>query len=47
MTRFDDIKELPVPEEWIAAYMDGNLDAVTTKRFHSGTAPFILAGKKR
>lgn len=30
MTRFDDIKELPVPEEWIAAYMDGNLDAATS-----------------
>lgn len=30
MTRLDDIKELPVPEEWIAAYMDGNLDAATS-----------------
>lgn len=30
MIDFDDIKELPVSEEWIAAYMDGNLDAATS-----------------
>ena len=30
MIDFDDIKELPVSEEWIAAYMDGKLDAATS-----------------
>lgn len=30
MIDFDDIKKLPVSEEWIAAYMDGKLDAATS-----------------
>ena len=30
MIEFDDIKKLPVSEEWIAAYMDGKLDAATS-----------------
>ena len=30
MINFDDIKELPVSEEWIAAYMDGKLDSATS-----------------
>lgn len=30
MIDFDDIKELPVPEEWIATYMDGKLDSATS-----------------
>lgn len=29
MIDLNDIRELPVPEEWIAAYMDGMLDAPT------------------
>lgn len=30
MINFDEIKELPVSEEWIAAYIDGKLDSATS-----------------